>query len=126
LNKFAALLFLLAASLGFSQSPRPRLLSVTGSHYVQWQWTAPTTGTPAEAYNLYQASGACGTSGQTFVKLMVGNPLTNWQQTPLPAPVTCSYVTAVSAVGVEGLPSESFQLDITAPGAPGKPTPTYQ
>jgi hypothetical protein len=101
------------------------LTNATGTHYVQWTWTAPTTGTPAAAYNVYQAIGTC-TAPSTFTLLGASVALTTWQQAPVPTSTTCTYVTAISAVGVEGPPSASFQLDLTAPGAPGKPTPAYQ
>lgn len=99
--------------------------AATTSHYVQWTWTAPSGPIAAAGYNFYQATGACGSTGQSFVLLVNGTTLTGWQQTTVPTTVTCSYVTAVSAVGVEGSPSASFQLDLTPPGAPGPPTPAY-
>jgi hypothetical protein len=92
---------------------------------ISWTWSAPTTGAPAQAYNFYQASGSCGTSGLTYAKLVSGTTVTNWTQPTVPSGVTCSYITAVSAVGVEGPPSPTFQFDATAPGAPGSPKGTY-
>lgn len=106
--------------------PAPQLVTnlATGAHYVQWTWSAPTTGTPASAYNVYQAIGTC-TSPSAFTLLASSVATTAWQQTAVPTSTTCTYVTALSAVGVEGPPSASFQLDLTPPGAPSQPTPAY-
>jgi hypothetical protein len=123
-----SLTILAATGVSAQQRPAPRLrllTNATGTHYVQWTWTAPVGGTPAAAYNVYQAIGTC-TAPSTFTLLGASVALTTWQQAPVPTSTTCTYVTAISAVGVEGPPSASFQLDLTAPGAPGKPTPAYQ
>jgi peptidoglycan biosynthesis protein MviN/MurJ (putative lipid II flippase) len=132
---FAALIVAVVLALTFAalpahsqtaphRTPSPRLVTnlATGTHYVQWAWTAPATG--ASAYNVYQAIGTCA-SPSTFTLLAAAVATTNWQQSPVPTSTTCTYVTALSAVGVEGLPSLSFQLDLTPPGAPGQPTPAY-
>ena len=126
LSFILTLILAVAGVAGAQQRPHTRILTnATGVHYVQWTWSAPTTGAPAVAYNLYQAIGTCA-SPSTFTPLATNLAVTAWQQVPVPTSTTCTYVTAISAVGVEGPPSASFQLDLTAPGAPGKPTPTYQ
>lgn len=127
MRRSALLVLILTAAVAGAQSrPTNRILTnaLTGTHYVQWQWTAPTTGAPATAYNLYQAIGTY-TAPSAFTLLAASTATTSWQQVPVPTSTTCTYVTAISAVGVEGPPSASFQLDLTAPGAPGKPTATY-
>ena len=134
---FAMLIACVALALAFAsvsahsqtvsrRTPRPQLVTslATGTHYVQWTWSPPTTGTPAAAYNVYQAIGTCA-SPSTYTLLASSAATTTWQQTPVPTSTTCTYVTAISAVGVEGPPSAGFQLDLTAPGAPSQPTPAY-
>lgn len=103
----------------------PRIMATTtGTHYVQWTWTAPTSGVAAAAYNVYQAIGTC-TAPSAYTLMASSVSTTSWQQTVLPTSTTCTYVTAISAVGVEGPPSLGFQLDLTPPGAPSQPTPAY-
>lgn len=90
---------------------------------VVWTWDAPVIGanqSPAASYNLYQASVACPASGLPAgaVQIAHSTPLLSFTQATLPAQITCTYVTALSAVGVEGLPSATFQLDFRPPGAP--------
>jgi len=93
---------------------------------ILWTWTAPTTGATAVAYNVYQANGTCGSTGLTYVKIASAVSTTSFTQTAIPTGTTCNYVTAISAVGVEGPPSATFQFDTSAPGAPGAFKGTYQ
>ena len=105
----AALILILAAGMAQGQA----------AHGIQWTWAAPTSGATPASYNLYQAAGACPASGlPTGAIQIAGTVVASYQQTPLPSGVTCTYVTAVSAVGVEGPPSNTFQFDTTPPGAP--------
>jgi hypothetical protein len=98
---------------------------------VLWTWTAPAVGAngvSAATYNFYQAAGLCPVSGLPTgaAKLTGGLVTSDFTQSPAPAATTCSYVTAVSQVGVEGPASNTFQLNLGAPGAPtgftGSPT----
>lgn len=93
---------------------------------ILWTWTPPSSG--ASSYNLYQASGNCPATGIPIgaMKIATGTTLTSFTQSTVPTGVTCTYVTAVSAVGVEGPPSATFQFDATAPTAPGSLKGTYQ
>lgn len=129
--KRIAILTALIFSLLCSAQERPGIRLVRArtelavSYVAFWTWTAPSGGAPAVAYNLYQAAGACPATGLPAGTLIAqGDPSTSFTQTPAPAGTTCTWVTGVSAVGVEGLPSLPFQLDLDAPGAPGRPTPT--
>lgn len=130
--KTLAFALLLLAVPALAQRLMPRTVRpkgmVTAYTSVQWTWTPPTTGAAPAGYNLYQAPSACPSTGLPTGAVMIadGDTLTSFVQTPLPATMTCTYVTAVSAVGVEGPPSPTFQLDTSAPGAPGAPKPTLQ
>jgi hypothetical protein len=109
-------------------SPKGKLTiprgAATTAPYVGWTWGAPTSGSVPASYNLWQANGACTATGLAYVKIASVTAMT-WNQTTLPATITCTYVTGVSAVGVEGPPSPTFQLDLTPPGAPTAPQGTY-
>lgn len=119
--------------IALAQSPKPQIRpkaeATTTTYEVLWAWPASPTsgGTPAAAgYNLYQAAAACPTSGIPAggVQIATGDTLTTYTQSPAPSGVTCTWVTGVSAVGVEGLPSGTFQLNTSAPAAPGTPSAT--
>jgi hypothetical protein len=105
------LCFLLFAAPAFAQ------------HTVALSWTAPT-GTPAAvSYNMYRATGACA-SGLTFAKIntaaITGTTYTDSSSALTPNGIFCYQVTAVSASGVESVPSNQAQA--TIPGPPSAPT----
>ena len=108
---------------------RPRVTATTAA-YLQWTWIAPV-GSPVAvvAYNLYQAAAPCPTDGTigtlSYVLIAQGVTTTSFVQSPVPTGTTCTYATSVSAVGVESVPSATFQSDTAAPSAPGTPSAEY-
>ncbi len=119
-----ALLALVMSASAQHPQVRVRTEATTGGT-VTWTWDAPVGGVPAANYNFYQAPGACPSSGVVAGTASLGVvAVTIFVQSPIPANITCTWVTAVSGVGVEGPPSNTFQLNTGAPGAPSQPLPT--
>ena len=104
MKKIVIMSILLLALSAKAQRPRIHAEATTGGT-VTWTWDAPVGGVPAASYNFYQAAGACPASGIIIAgTLSLGNvTVTTFVQSPIPAGTTCSWVTAVSGVGIEGL-----------------------
>ena len=112
--------------------PKPHIVTVrpvasaTSYTGVLWTWLPSSSG--AAGYNLYQSVGLCPATGIPTGAVLIasGDTLTSFTQTPLPATQTCTYVTGISAAGVEGPASDTTFLDLTPPTAPGKPSATLK